>query len=126
MRALHSGGMLIDGRVEFMDLWHELKVPDDVDLARQLATGKYFFHPLFHFSTPRHRGSPGYGESSCPCQGTKQEEGQERGGTTPATNPPHQYTFEGRNRFVAGFCGTGKMSIFSIILFFRDILYLTY
>ena len=29
---------------EFMDLWHDLKVPNDVDLLKQLASGT-FHHP---------------------------------------------------------------------------------
>ncbi len=128
LRALYCGGMLIDGRVEFVDLWHDLKVPDDVDLIRQLATGELpFFRPLFYFSPPRHRGSPSYGKSSSPRQGTKQEEGKERRGTTPTTNPSHQYAFEGRNRSVAGFRGARKMSVFRyVILFFTDLMYLNY
>ncbi|KAK0433623.1 hypothetical protein EV421DRAFT_1892913 [Armillaria borealis] len=50
-----SGGKLVEQ--EFIDLWHDLKVPDDVDLIRQLATGKLpFLRPLYYFSLPRHRG----------------------------------------------------------------------
>ncbi|KAK0476107.1 hypothetical protein IW261DRAFT_1492066 [Armillaria novae-zelandiae] len=32
-----SGGKLVE-KGDFVDLWHDLKVPDDVDLIRQLAT----------------------------------------------------------------------------------------
>ncbi|KAJ3997261.1 hypothetical protein F5050DRAFT_1887727 [Lentinula boryana] len=33
-----SGGMLVEQ--EFLDLWHELKVPNDVDLLKQLSSGE--------------------------------------------------------------------------------------
>jgi len=32
--------------IEFHDLWHSLKVPNDVDLLRQLASGKLCLYSL--------------------------------------------------------------------------------
>lgn len=42
----HSSNLCISRpNVEFMDLWHELKVPNDVDLLKQLASGMLSFDP---------------------------------------------------------------------------------
>lgn len=84
--------------IEFHDLWHSLKVPNDVDLLRQLASGKLRLR-LHHLCSSFSRGSAGYCGGDCGAESTNDEkEGQKRGCSSPTSSSDHEYTSEGRDR----------------------------
>lgn len=101
------------GITEFNDLWHSLKVPNDVDLLRQLASGTFL---LFCSSCPSQLGW-GRGPAGDECRSPRpqspeyQEEGQ--AGRCPSTAPgaDNQHAHEGRGRSLARLCPTWEVMV---------------
>lgn len=80
------------GRIEFMDLWHGLKLPDDVELRRELAKGLSLSISSEFSSDTVRRGLAADRGGSSPRAGSDEEEGQAGRGTSSTPSPPHQYT----------------------------------
>ena len=83
-------------KLEFHDLWHNLNVPNEVDLLKQLQSGPLSqsacvltmtLYPLRWF-TRDSVGGPGYQDAG------GQEERQKVGDTT-TNDPTYKYTLEG-------------------------------
>jgi len=97
--------------LEFLDLWHSLKVPNDVDLLRQLASGTQQSYSLscHRFSDISFRGFTGHSRRDSHTQRPNdQEEGQEGWCTPPASSSHGQHTSERRSR--SRQCYAGEMS----------------
>lgn len=98
---------------EFGDLWHSLKVPNDVDLLKQLASG--IFSPVGGpgpSETGWYRGSPGYKRGgACTKSACRQKERETRWRTQTAPSAHHQYTHEGRNRPFTRLRGTCEAEV---------------
>ena len=96
---------------EFHDLWHNLNVPNEVDLLKQLQSGllsqsacflKITLHS-FRWFTRDSVGGPGYQDAG------GQEERKKVGNTT-TNDPTYEYTLEGHgHRSQQGLCSAWKV-----------------
>lgn len=107
---------------EFNDLWHSLKVPNDVDLLRQLASGTFL---LFCSSCPSQLGwGRGPAGDECRSPRTQSPEYQEEGqaGRCPSTAPgaDNQHAHEGRGRSLARLCPTWEVTVSAFGSFIWD------
>lgn len=107
MRTSLLAGRL-SARAEFLDLWHSLKVPNDVDLLKQLANGTFLFPNIetrvrlapstIVRGLASHRGRSGG------SQGTYEEEGQEECHSKPAGKDHQPSPERDWHRFDEGLC----------------------
>jgi len=93
-----------------MDLWHELKVPNDVDLLRQLASGERFLATFVpRIDSPLRRRVTGHTLFRVGGQGTgNEEEGKERCNQT-TTSSHHKYPSQGFYRSIERLCRARKV-----------------
>lgn len=85
---------------EFFDLWHSLKVPNDVDLLRALHAGMCLLFYLFVWClTVRCRGAASYcGRDADSKSAVEYEEEGKALGTATETGEDNEHAFEGRDR----------------------------
>lgn len=91
-----------------MDLWHDLKVPNDVDLLRQLAGGmltELLLHQVWSLTDTFYiRGITGYNGRTVCAEGTGNKEEREKRQWCSASTPgqTHQHPSQGRDRSLQG------------------------
>ncbi len=98
--------------VEFYDLWHNLTVPNDVDLLKQLQSGMSSLSTMAYLLTyaisPRWATGDGLGGPS--HKGASWKEERQKIGDTAAHRPTHKHSLEGYgDRPQQRLCGTWKM-----------------
>ena len=102
-------GMLVEK--EFLDLWHELKVPNDVDLLKQLENGASLSFSLLPYLLPLHRGSTSNKRRTISSQSSHcQKERKERWCSKTTASAHHKYSSKGRNRPIKRLSCTWEMN----------------
>lgn len=102
-------------RLEFSDLWHKLKVPNKVDLLKELASGRSFNLPVRIPLKPcpalvLFRGSPSYCCRASRTEGARSQEKGQEVWCTKSARETHKHALAGHgHRLEQRLCGAWKV-----------------